>query len=89
MHTVQVIAGGLIVLALFVGIAVLLKKSPATGARLFILPWLVAALVNLYVGTTHGHTVLGELPFLAIVFGVPAAVAWWVSRAFGTRGGTG
>ncbi len=67
MHTVMVVGGGLIVLAVFVLGAVVLGKPAAAGARFFILPWLVVALVNLYVGTTHGHSVVGELPFLAVV----------------------
>lgn len=86
MHTLMVVGGGLVALAVFVVIAVLLKKSPAAGARFFILAWLVASLVNLYLGVTHGHTVIGELPFLAIVFGVPAAAAWYVSRRFRAQG---
>jgi hypothetical protein len=84
MHTVMVVGGGLIALAVFVLGAVVLGRTAAAGARLFILPWLVVSLINLYVGTTHGHSVVGELPFLAIVFGVPALAAfavmrWWKS----------
>lgn len=83
MHTVMVVGGGLIALAVFALGALVLGKPASAGARLFILPWLVASLVNLYIGTTHGHTVVGELPFLAIVFGVPALAAWFVARTFG------
>lgn len=89
MHTLQVVAGGLVALGVFAGIAVLLEKSPAAGARLFILPWLLVSLVNLYIGTTHGHTVIGELPFLAIVFGVPAGVAWFIVQRYRVPGGAG
>ena len=83
MHTVMVVGGGLVALAVFVLVAVLLGKSPAVGAYVFLLPWLVASLVNLYIGTTHGYSVVGELPFFAIVFGVPAVAAWAVARIFG------
>jgi hypothetical protein len=80
MHTVMVVGGGLAALAVFVLIAVLLGKAPGLGARLFIPGWFVAALINLYVGTTHGYSVVGELPFFAIVFGVPALAAFGVIR---------
>jgi hypothetical protein len=80
MHTVMIIGAGFVALAVFVLSAVLLGKAPAAGARLFIPVWLVAALINLYVGTTHGYSVVAELPFFAIVFGVPALAAYGVMR---------
>jgi hypothetical protein len=84
MHTVIMVAAGLVALVLFALGASVFGRTAAAGARWFILPWLVVALINLYVGTTHGHSVVGELPFLAIVFGVPALTAvalvrWWKS----------
>lgn len=84
MHTVMVVGGGLVALAVFCVIAVVLGKPVAAGGRFFILPWLAAALVNLYVGTTHGHTVVGELPFFLIVFGLPALAALAVMRWSGS-----
>jgi hypothetical protein len=79
MHTLILVVGGLVALGLFVLVAVLLKRSPAQGARLFILPWLAASLYNLYLGMTRAGIPLSvELPVLAVVFGVPAAVAWFV-----------
>jgi hypothetical protein len=80
MHTVIMVAAGLAALALFAVAASVLGSTAAAGARWFILPWLVVALVNLYVGTTHGHSVVGEVPFLAIVFGVPALAAVAIMR---------
>jgi hypothetical protein len=88
MHTVMVVGGGLAALVAFVLVAVLTGRGAATGARWFILPWLVAALVNLYLGTTHGYTVLQEIPFFLVVFGVPALVALGVMRWTGARGTT-
>ena len=44
MHTLIVIAGGLVALTVFVIAAVLMRRPPAAGARLFVLPWLAAAL---------------------------------------------
>jgi hypothetical protein len=86
MHTVIMMAIGLIALGLFCGLAALVGRSVASGARLFFLPWLVVALLNLTVGVTHGHTIVGELPFLAIVFGVPAAIAWFIARRLAAGG---
>lgn len=89
MHTVIMVASGLAVLALFALAVAVLGKSMAVGAKWFFLPWLLVSLVNLYVGTTHGHSVAGELPFLAIVFGVPALAAFALMRwkAGGTAAG--
>ncbi len=80
MHTVTMVGAGLAALALFALAASVFGKSAAAVARWFLLPWLIVSLVNLYIGTTHGHTVVGELPFLAIVFGVPALAALAVMR---------
>ena len=80
MHTVMMVAIGLVGLAMFVLGARALGKPAAVGARWFLFPWLAVSLANLYVGTTHGHTVMGELPFLAVVFGVPALAALWIMR---------
>jgi len=82
MHSIIMVGSGLVVLALFAIGAAVLGRSAAAGARWFVLPWFLVSLVNLYVGTTHGHTLLGELPFLAIVFGVPAIAAWAVIRLY-------
>jgi hypothetical protein len=80
MHTMLLVAGGLVALAVFMLAAAALGRAAGAGARWFILPWLAASLLNLYVGTTHGYTVAGELPFFAIVFGVPALAAVAVMR---------
>lgn len=80
MHTVIMIGAGLATLALFALGASVLGKPATAGAHWFLLPWLIVSLINLYIGTTHGHSVVGELPFLAIVFGVPALAAFAVMR---------
>ena len=84
MHTVIMVGAGLVALAVFVLGAAVLGRPAAAGARWFLLPWLAVSLVNLYVGTTHGHSVVGELPFLAIVFGLPALAAFTVMRRAGS-----
>lgn len=43
---------------------------------LFVLLWFAIALTNMWVGVAKaGYTVAEELPILALIFGVPAAVA--------------
>ena len=41
---------------------------------------LAASLVNLYLGVSHGYTLAYELPFFALMFGVPALAALAVMR---------
>ncbi|KAB2917914.1 MAG: hypothetical protein F9K29_08760 [Hyphomicrobiaceae bacterium] len=87
MHTLIMVVSGLIGLGLFVLAATLLNKGAADGARYFILPWLVVSLVNLYIGVTQaGVPFAAEAAVLIVVFGVPAALAWHLSRRTGTPG---
>jgi len=79
MHTLKVIAGGFILLA------VCLLIGRLAGAKLFIPLWLLLAGVNLWIGVTRaGYTVADEAPIFLVVFAVPAAAAlllvWWLSR---------
>jgi hypothetical protein len=86
MHTLTLVVGGLVALGAFVMVASVFGRSAADGARTFILPWLIASLVNLYLGVIQANVPLRiEIPVLAVVFGVPAAVAWFVSRRFRTQ----
>ena len=90
MHTVKVIAGGFVLLALCLLIARLVGgPAPAVGvagaAKLFIPLWLVAAAINMWIGVSKvGYTVAEEAPFFLVVFAVPAGVAlllvWKLSR---------
>ena len=82
MHTLMVIGGGLVLLAIFMFIGKQLGGVPAaTQAALWFIPaWLAAAGYNLFIGTRHGYSVAEELPIGLVVFGVPTAVAllfWW------------
>lgn len=79
MHTVKVVACGLVLLSLC------LVFGRAAGAKLFLPLWLVAAVVNMWIGVSRaGYTVVDEAPVFLLVFGVPAAVAlvalWALSR---------
>jgi uncharacterized membrane protein YwaF len=75
MHTLLVIGGGLVLLAVMV-LAGRLFEQPAAALRFFLVLWLIATVVNLWVGVTRaGYTVMQELPIGVVVFGVPALVA--------------
>jgi hypothetical protein len=80
MHTVKIIAAGFALLGALHFLARRLKLggSDPTGfaVKLFLPLWLVASLVNLWVGVSRaGYTVLQEMPFFSLVFGLPAAFA--------------
>ncbi len=75
MHTLMVIAGGLVLLAAFLVVGKLANKS-VLASRLFVLPWFLATLANLYAGVAiAGYTVAQELPIQLVVFAVPAIAA--------------
>jgi hypothetical protein len=75
MHTILIIGGGLILLA-GMSLAGRIIGQPSTALRLFLLIWLIATAVNLWIGVTRaGYTAMEELPIAAIVFGIPALVA--------------
>ena len=83
MHTLMLVVGGLVALGIFVLAAKLLGRRVADGARVFVLPWLAASVVNMLIGMYWaGIPFIVELPVLAVVFGVPAAVAWSVMKRF-------
>jgi hypothetical protein len=78
-HTVKVIACGLVLLTLC------LVFGRAAGAKLFLPLWLVAAGVNLWIGASRaGYTIADEAPVFLLVFGITATVAlvalWALSR---------
>ena len=76
MHVTLVIAGGIILLGLFLLFGELWEAGPAPAAGLFLPTWLAVALVNLWVGVQHaGYGLREELPILLLVFLVPAALA--------------
>jgi len=91
MHTIKVIAGGFMLLAVCLMLGRWLggasqATSLATAAKVFLPLWLIAAAVNLWLGVAKaGYSVADEAPVFLLVFAVPAAVAllvWWkVARA--------
>ncbi|MNQ99924.1 hypothetical protein D3C85_1156790 [compost metagenome] len=79
MHMLMVIAGGAVLLGVFLLFGKLWGSDAAAlalAAKAFIPLWLIIAIVNLWVGVSHaGYSVREELPILLIVFAVPAALA--------------
>ena len=85
MHTLKVIFGGILLL----GVCLLLGRwiggaaatVVATTIKYFIVLWLVATLVNMWVGVNKDvYSVKDEAPVALLVFAVPAIVAiviWW------------
>jgi hypothetical protein len=56
------------------------KSRGADGALLFIWIWLAITIVDFWVGVEEGHGVSLELGVHALIFVVPAAAAWYLSR---------
>ncbi|WP_224825917.1 hypothetical protein [Cognatishimia sp. MH4019] len=86
MHTLMVVAAGVLLLAVFclTGWA-LSGVGVARAVRLFIPVWLIALLVNMTIGVVSaGYTIAQEAPILLVVFGVPAIVAWLVAKRVGS-----
>ena len=89
-HTVKVIAVGIVLLALCLVAGRLTAGGDqsvlARSALVFIPLWLIGAGINMWFGVSKaGYSVKEEIPFFFIVFLIPAAVAllvWWkYSRA--------
>jgi len=87
MHIVLVIAGGLVLLGVFVLFGWLWGASAAgmaLAAKVFVPAWLLVAAVNMWVGISYaGYTVREEAPILLLVFAVPAAIAALVAWQLG------
>jgi hypothetical protein len=85
MHTLKVIFGGILLLGvcLLVGrwIGGAAAMVDATTIKYFLLLWLVATLVNMWVGVSKAsYSIQDEAPIALLVFAVPAIVAiviWW------------
>jgi hypothetical protein len=56
------------------------KSRVADGALLFMWIWLAITIVDFWVGVEEGHGVSLELGVHALIFIVPAAAAWYLSR---------
>jgi hypothetical protein len=57
--------------------------STTAATMLFVALWLAIACANMWIGVAKaGYSVAEELPILALIFGVPAAVAVFVKWKF-------
>lgn len=79
MHVLMVVAGGLVLLGVFVLFGWLWGANAAgmaLAAKVFLPAWLLIAAVNMWVGVAHaGYSAREELPILLLVFAVPALAA--------------
>lgn len=82
MHTLYVIAGGLLLLAIFLFFARAIGGRRGLQLLLAYIPvWLACAAFNMWMGLTRGRYPLGEeLPAFLLIFSVPATLALWLSR---------
>jgi hypothetical protein len=90
-HTIKVIAGGFVLLAVCLLAGRLMggtwqSAGVARAALVFPPLWLVGAGINMWVGVSKaGYSVKEEAPFFLVVFLIAAVVAlfvWWrISRA--------
>jgi hypothetical protein len=83
MHIVMLVVYGLVALAVFVLGAWQINRSRAhkiDGAWLFIWAWLLASIINGFVGVFRANIpVLNEIGAFIPIFGIPAAIAWYLS----------
>ena len=81
MHTLMVISAGFILLTVFVFGSRLLGVTGRRAAQAFALVWLLCAAVNMYVGVVSaGYPVAQEFPIFLVVFVIPAAAAFFLTR---------
>jgi hypothetical protein len=84
MHILMLIIFGLAALAVFFFGARLFGRSGPTGAAVFIGVWLIASILNGVVGVMRvGIPLVNEIGAFFAIFGVPAAVAWYLARRRG------
>lgn len=58
------------------------------GPRAFVFLWLGISIAHLYIGVVReGYPLLMELGIHAIIFGIPALLAWYISRRSLATGG--
>lgn len=80
MHTLMVIAGGLLLLGVFLWAGYIRAGRSRQGlvqaCTIFFPVWLAATLVNMTIGVVSaGYTIMQELPIQLVVFAVPAGAA--------------
>jgi hypothetical protein len=86
MRTLFVVFAGLTLLFVFVLVSRLINRSGggAGGARMFIWIWALIAAANSITGVIlSGISPLIEIGVFVVVFGVPAAIAWFSAKKLG------
>jgi hypothetical protein len=86
MHVMAVTVAGLALLFVFILVSRLINRSGggAGGARIFIWIWFLIAAANGTMGVLRaGISPLIEVGVFVVVFGVPAAIAWFTARKLG------
>jgi hypothetical protein len=84
MHILMVTVAGLVALVVFYFGATLMGRPRASGAAVFIWVWLVAAILNGAVGVFRaGIPVINEAGAFIPIFGIPAAIAWYLAYRYG------
>jgi hypothetical protein len=83
MRTLIIIVAGIVLLGLFAfaGSRFGGAASMVMAAKIFIPLWLIAALINMWVGVSRaGYSIGEEFPVFLVIFLIPAAIAafiWW------------
>ena len=90
MHTLTVTSIGIVLLSAFIFVASSINKRKnkraIDGAWIFIWFWLAVSIVNFCVGVfVADYPVATELGVHIVVFGLPAGVAWYLSRKFRSK----
>jgi hypothetical protein len=86
MHVIMVTGIGLVALAVFYFGAGMLGRTGAAGAAIFIWAWLAASILNGLVGVFRaGIPVINEIGAFIPIFGIPAAIAWYLAYRYGMR----
>ncbi|TKI05740.1 hypothetical protein [Martelella alba] len=77
MHTLVMISSGLLLFGVFLlAVHFVGVISLAFAVKAFLMVWLVVSLLNLWGGVAlSGHSLIEQLPFLLLVFGVPSVFA--------------
>lgn len=86
MRTAIIIAGGIVLLCVFVAAGWRLGSGPSaagSAAKVFIAVWLAIAAINMWFGVARaGYSVSEELPVFLVTFAIPALIAAFAAWRF-------
>ena len=84
MHILMFVVIGLLGLALFYFGASFFGKSGAEGSYAFLWAWLAVSICNGIIGVVRvGIPVINEIGAFIPIYGIPAAVAWYLAYKYG------